>query len=188
MFSGQKQLNQVTDHMRVTILYEYLVLGYSMDEIALSYYDDKNWAVSAVCQGYSEKGGRNRGKVRASQEEIWRFVHTYPNGTYDLGITLSDFLSQSGGSQYSSHYSQINQPRPTYQNQYDNTQNNHDNAFFSQEVGNSASSEILSLLVGALMLIVLVWFIIGKWFGHPIIALIIIGFFIYGLVEEIKGR
>mgnify|MGYP001779567432 CR=1 FL=1 len=63
-FSGQKQLDDTSIQERVTILYEYLVLGRSMDQIALDYYGDKNWIISAVCQGYSEKGGKNRGKVK----------------------------------------------------------------------------------------------------------------------------
>ena len=36
-FSGQKQLDGTSIQERVTILYEYLVLGWSMDQIAVDY-------------------------------------------------------------------------------------------------------------------------------------------------------
>ncbi len=91
-FSGQKQLDGTSIQERVTILYEYLVLGRSMDQIALDYYGDKNWIISAVCQGYSEKGGKNRGKVKATKEDVLRFIQAYPDGTSDIGLTLGEFL------------------------------------------------------------------------------------------------
>ncbi|WP_073688605.1 hypothetical protein [Streptococcus salivarius] len=91
-FSGQKQLDDTPIQERVTILYEYLVLGRSMDQIALDYYGDKNWIISAVCQGYSEKGGKNRGKVNATKEDVLRFIQAYPYGTSDIGLTLGEFL------------------------------------------------------------------------------------------------
>lgn len=81
---------------RVEVLYRYLVKGESGQEIAEQYYNNKNyaWKISAITQGYSEKGGKNRGKVNTTKILINRFVSSYPHGTYKSEITLSDFLNK----------------------------------------------------------------------------------------------
>lgn len=116
-FSGQKQLDGTSIQERVTILYEYLVLGRSMDQIALDYYGDKNWIISAVCQGYSEKGGKNRGKVKATQEDVLRFIQAYPDGTSDIGLTLGEFLqnrSFSNTRNFGSEYYKTNSSNDSF--------------------------------------------------------------------------
>ena len=81
---------------RAEVLYRYLVKGESGAYIAEEYYNNKNyaWKISAITQGYCEKGGKNRGKVNTTKFLIHKFVSSYPNGTYKSEITLLDFLSK----------------------------------------------------------------------------------------------
>lgn len=171
MYNGYEKLKQVSERERVTILYEYLVLGESMDQIAQRYYNNKNWIISTVCKGYSEKGGINRGRAKgATIEDVRQFIRTYPYGTYDIGITFLDFLGHSGFD------SQVG------------FNNFNDNASYSPPKANAGKESVLELLLGGLFLGLIVWFVVGKWMGHPFVALIIIGFLVYGLVSEMKGR
>ncbi|HFI0047846.1 TPA: hypothetical protein ACGOSV_000198 [Streptococcus suis] len=82
---------------RVEVLYRYLVQGESSTQIAETYYMDKFyfWKILAITQGYGEKGGDNRGQVSATRVSINNFIETYPNGTYDIGLTLSDWLKNT---------------------------------------------------------------------------------------------
>lgn len=87
---------QTSKEERVEVLYRYLVNGESGSFIAEDFYSNKNyaWKISAITQGYCEKGGKNRGKVNTTKLLIYKFVSSYPNGTYKSGITLSDFLNK----------------------------------------------------------------------------------------------
>lgn len=88
---------QTSNEERIEVLYRYLVKGESGTYIAENYYNNKNyaWKISAITQGYCEKGGKNRGKVSATIDEIKLFVETYFEGTYQSGITLTDWLVDS---------------------------------------------------------------------------------------------
>ncbi|HEM5123786.1 TPA: hypothetical protein U1246_001714, partial [Streptococcus suis] len=89
---------------RVEVLYRYLVKGESGNYIAEELFNNKNyaWKISAITQGYCEKGGKNRGKVPATIDEIQLFVETYPEGTYEHGITISNWLQNKSNSESSS--------------------------------------------------------------------------------------
>lgn len=80
---------------RVEVMYSYLVKGESGVYIASTYYHNENyaWKISAITQGYGEKGGKNRGKVSATKEEIKSFVESHPDGTYQSGLTIGEFYS-----------------------------------------------------------------------------------------------
>ena len=88
---------QTSKEERVEVLYRYLVNGESGSFIAEDFYSNKNyaWKISAITQGYCEKGGKNRGKISVTKDEIKFFVESYPTGTYDTGLTISDWLEQS---------------------------------------------------------------------------------------------
>lgn len=88
---------QTSKEERVEVLYRYLVNGESGSFIAEDFYSNKNyaWKISAITQGYCEKGGKNRGKISVTKAEIKFFVESYPTGTYDTGLTISDWLEQS---------------------------------------------------------------------------------------------
>ena len=85
---------QTSKEERVEVLYRYLVNGESGSFIAEDFYSNKNyaWKISAITQGYCEKGGKNRGKISTTPEEIKAFVEDYPNGTHEIGLTFSDWL------------------------------------------------------------------------------------------------
>ena len=85
---------QTSKEERVEVLYRYLVNGESGSFIAEDFYSNKNyaWKISAITQGYCEKGGKNRGKISTTPEEIKAFVEGYPNGTHEIGLTFSDWL------------------------------------------------------------------------------------------------
>lgn len=89
---------------RVEVLYRYLVKGESGNYIAEELFNNKNyaWKIYAITQGYCEKGGKNRGKVPATIDEIQLFVETYPEGTYEHGITISNWLQNKSSSESSS--------------------------------------------------------------------------------------
>ncbi|HEL9638406.1 TPA: hypothetical protein U0K45_000872 [Streptococcus suis] len=95
---------QTSNEERIEVLYRYLVKGESGTYIAENYYNNKNyaWKISAITQGYCEKGGKNRGKVSATIDEIKLFVETYPEGTYEHGITISNWLQNKSNSESSS--------------------------------------------------------------------------------------
>lgn len=88
---------QTSIEERIEVLYLYLVKGESSGFIAENYYKNKNyaWKISAITQGYSEYRGKNRGKVATTKENIKKFIEAYPKGTYDKGLTLSDWIESS---------------------------------------------------------------------------------------------
>lgn len=96
-FGLLKNFLQTSNDERVEVLYRYLVQGESGTQIAESYYNNKNyaWKISAITQGYSEKAGVNRGKIVTTRENIKKFIATYPKGTYDKALTLSEWLEDS---------------------------------------------------------------------------------------------
>lgn len=89
---------QTSIEERIEVLYLYLVKGESSGFIAENYYKNKNyaWKISAITQGYSESKGMNRGKVSTTKDNIKNFIETYPKGTYDKGLTLSEWIENSG--------------------------------------------------------------------------------------------
>ncbi|RSJ90307.1 MULTISPECIES: hypothetical protein [Streptococcus] len=96
-FGLLKDFLETTEEERVEVLYRYLVKGETGSYIAEDFYSNKNyaWKISAITQGYCEKGGKNRGKISVTKSEIKSFVESYPTGTYDTGLTISDWLEQS---------------------------------------------------------------------------------------------
>ncbi|HEM6338642.1 TPA: hypothetical protein U2D04_000204 [Streptococcus suis] len=94
-FSLLKNFLQTNMEERVEVLYRYLVQGESSTQIAENYYMNKNysWKISAITQGYSEKGGVNRGRVSVTRDELDAFVYSNPDGTYKSGLTVGDFYS-----------------------------------------------------------------------------------------------
>lgn len=171
-FSGQKQLDGTSIQERVTILYEYLVLGRSMDQIALDYYGDKNWIISAVCQGYSEKGGKNRGKVKATQEDVLRFIQAYPDGTSDIGPTLGEFLqnrSFSNTRNFGSEYYKTNSSNDSFSPHKESLIKTH-----SSNDSSSIQDSLLGLGCSIVVLIVLAMTgLILKWWIISLIAVFV---------------
>lgn len=185
---------------KTEVLFNYLVKGHNMEDIAVMFYLGDARKVSHITRGYGfhkknsgvfGKRFTNETGIEVTVDDIAAYVKQYPDpkelrrGRNEGYVHLHNFLL--------SHYKQA-MDTPTNFTPTSSFGTDHQNNFSSQSNQNSQPASIsnkddfLSILIGGGVVLAILWFA-GKWLlgwllGHPIVLLIIFALLVAGYFAD----